>query len=214
MSLPNPINITYILTSEVTEYVVQGSDDIISINTLTSPISIYLPNIRNSDMLSNLKTICINDGTNNAFNCPITIYACGGDKINGKDFVVLNKNGISAQISFCNINEWSCLDLEQKLPIQAPVVGVWDGVLDFTTDHVYGTYQEPLDNSDISYDESSAISGVTNLVIHNSSTEPTLNVTEGNFVLLNGSYAPNTNNFYYFQCISQSHIIYTISQEQ
>jgi hypothetical protein len=214
MSLPNPINITYILTSEVVEYAVKDTDYIINVDTLSSPISIYLPNIRNSDMLSNPKNICINDGTNNALDCPITVYACGGDKINGRDFVVLNKSGISAQISFCNISEWACLDLELKLPIETPIIGSWDGVLDFSTDHIYGTYQEPVDNADISYDEDFPVSGATNLVIHNANAEPTLSVTNGNFVLLNGVYVPDVNNFYYFQCTSQNYIIYTISQEQ
>ncbi len=57
MSLPNPINITYVLTSEVSEYVVQGSDNIINVDTSSSAITIYLPNIRNSDMLANPRTI-------------------------------------------------------------------------------------------------------------------------------------------------------------
>ncbi len=143
-----------------------------------------------------------------------SIYACGGDKINGRDFVTLDKSGISAQISFCNIDEWACLDLELKLPIQTPVITTWDGVLDFSTDHIYGTYNAPVDNSDISYEENFPVSGVTNLVIHNSNAEPTLTVTNGNFILLNGAYVTNVNNFYYFQCATQNFILYTISQEQ
>jgi hypothetical protein len=112
----------------------------------------------------------------------------------------------------CNISEWACVDLELKLPIETPVIEDWGGVLDFTTDHIYGTYEIPVDNSEIASNENIAVTGVTNLVIHNSSTEPTL--LQGNFILLNGVYVPNTNNFYYFQFISQNYILYTISQEQ
>jgi hypothetical protein len=213
MSLPNPINITYILTSEVVEYSVQGNDNIININTSSAPISIYLPNIRNSDMLSNVKTICINDGTNNAVNCPITVYACGGDKINGKDFIVLNKSGISVQITLCNISEWACVDLELKLPIETPVIEDWDGIIDFTTDHIYGTWDAPVDNYEMAVNFQFSVSGTTNLIVHNSSIEPIFIINDGNIGKLNGAYVPNVNNFYYLQCISQNYLIYTISQD-
>lgn len=95
-----------------------------------------------------------------------------------------------------------------KLPIASPLTT--GTALTFVTDSIYGHLTAETGN--ITASTTGAVPGVTNLVIHNSGTEPTF---DSKFVKLNSSrvYALGDYNYIYCQYINSTKILYTISQE-
>jgi hypothetical protein len=83
--------------------------------------------------------------------------------------------------------------------------------LDFSlADTIYGTFASPVTASTINMSTTSAKVGVTHIVVHNSSTAPTINSA----LKLSGSgnYKPSVNNYIYFTYISGTTVIYSINQ--
>lgn len=83
--------------------------------------------------------------------------------------------------------------------------------LDFSlADTIYGTVASPVTASTINMSTTSAKAGVTHIVVHNSSTTPTINSA----LKLSGSgnYKPSVNNYIYFTYISGTTVIYSINQ--
>lgn len=95
-----------------------------------------------------------------------------------------------------------------KLPIEA---GATTGVsLTFETDRVYGSIGTP-ETGNITYTDTNAKLGVTNIVIHNHSVAPTF---AANMKKLSGSgsYAINVINYIYVTYINSTEVIYSINQ--
>lgn len=84
----------------------KGTDDILNVDTTLGPVSIAIPNIRNSGYTLQPHTFYVNDisGTANVNN--ITILSSGGDEINGGISVIINQVRGSGQININSINEW------------------------------------------------------------------------------------------------------------
>jgi hypothetical protein len=110
MSLPNPINVTYVSPSVGDtfpfQYIVKDTDNIINIDTTNGAVDVILRNIRNSGMLQYQPLLSINDGGNNASVNNITIYPSGGDVINDSASFVLNTDGANSIIQISDINQW------------------------------------------------------------------------------------------------------------
>jgi hypothetical protein len=110
MSLPNPINVTYVspLISDTFPYVyiVKDTDNIINIDTTHGEVQVILRNIRNSGILQYQPLLSINDGGNNASVNNITIYPSGGDIINDSASFVINTDGGNSVLNISNINQW------------------------------------------------------------------------------------------------------------
>ena len=210
-----PKNTTYISgnnTDVPFVYNIQGSDDIINVNTTNGPVDLYLMNINNSQLMLYPKLININDTGNNAGTYAIRLYPSGSDTISdtpsGQTFISLNRNGINALLSVANKDEWNCLDLGLKLPISPQQkTGT---VLAFDTDRIYGTTSTP-ETGNITADLEAARIGVSAMLIHNNGSAPTFGAE---FVMLSGSgtYTTGVLNYIYCQYIDATHILYTISQ--
>lgn len=96
-------NLRYV--AEVTEYVVDGNDGTINVDTSVNSVIIILPNINNSGFANTSKGFIINDISSNASVNNITITA-NGNSVNSAASVVISNNGGSAKCSVANINEW------------------------------------------------------------------------------------------------------------
>jgi hypothetical protein len=110
MSLPNPINVTYV-SPQIGDtfpfiYIVKDTDNIINIDSTHGEVHVILRNIRNSGMLQYQPLLSINDGGNNASVNNITIYPSGGDVINDSASFVLNNDGANSIIQISDINQW------------------------------------------------------------------------------------------------------------
>jgi hypothetical protein len=110
MSLPNPINVTYVspLISDTFPfiYIVKDTDNIINIDSTHGEVHVILRNIRNSGMLQYQPLLSINDGGNNASVYNITIYPSEGDVINDNTSYVLTNDGANSIIQISDINQW------------------------------------------------------------------------------------------------------------
>jgi hypothetical protein len=110
MSLPNPINVTYVAPSvDETfpyQYIVKDTDNIINIDTTNGEVHVILRNIRNSGMLQFQSLLAINDGGGNASNNNISIYPSEGDRINDDGIFVINENDANCIVQISNINQW------------------------------------------------------------------------------------------------------------
>ena len=83
--------------------------------------------------------------------------------------------------------------------------------LDFSVaDTVYGTAASALTHTTIDMSTTSAKVGVTHIVVHNSSTTPT--ITGALKLSGSGNYKPSVNNYIYFTYISGTTVIYSINQ--
>jgi hypothetical protein len=110
MSLPNPINVTYV-SPQIGDtfpfvYIVKDTDNIVNIDTTNGEVHVILRNIRNSGILQYQPLLAINDGGNNAETNNITIYPSQGDIINDSTSYVINTNGANTLIDISNINQW------------------------------------------------------------------------------------------------------------
>jgi hypothetical protein len=96
-------NLRYV--AGVTEYVVDGNDGTINIDTSVNSVTIILPNINNSGFANTSKGFIINDISSNASVNNIVITA-NGNSVNSASSVIISNNGGSAKCSIANINEW------------------------------------------------------------------------------------------------------------
>ena len=139
MSLPNPINVTYVspLISDTFPfiYIVKDTDNIINIDTTHGEVHVILRNIRNSGMLQYQPLLSINDGGNNASTNNITIYPSEGDVINDNTSYVLNTNGSNSIIQISDINQWVVSSSQNPIPFEG---------LNYV--YVYGNGATPLEN--------------------------------------------------------------------
>lgn len=98
--------------------------------------------------------------------------------------------------------------LTTKLPIEVPSAS--GAVISFITDRIYGSTTIPV-TGNITINLSEAKLGVTNLIIHNSATVPTLPTA---LKKLNGSqnYITSVNNYIYMTYLDVNNINYIIQQ--
>jgi len=143
MSLPNPINVTYVspLISDTFPfiYIVKDTDNIINIDTTHGAVHVILRNIRNSGMLQYQPLLSINDGGNNASTNNITIYPSEGDIINDNTSYVLNNDGANSIIQISDINQWVVSSSQSGGGGGTPFEG-----LNYV--YVYGNGATPLEN--------------------------------------------------------------------
>jgi hypothetical protein len=96
-------NLRYI--SDVQQYIVDGNDGTINVDTSVYTVTIILPNINNSGFANTSKGFIVNDISSNASVNNITITA-NGNSVNSASSVIISNNGGSAKCSIANINEW------------------------------------------------------------------------------------------------------------
>lgn len=96
-------NLKYI--SGVTEYVVDGNDGVLNVDTSSNPVLIILPNILGSGYGNTKKGFIINDVSGNASVNNITLIA-SNNSINSGLSVVINVDGGTAKVSVANNDEW------------------------------------------------------------------------------------------------------------
>ena len=96
-------NLKYI--TGVSQYVVDGNDGILNVDTSVNSVTIILPNIVNSGFANTTKGFIINDISNNASVNNIYIVAIG-DTVNSASQVTIAVNGGSAKCTPANRNEW------------------------------------------------------------------------------------------------------------
>lgn len=97
-------NVKYI-PAGVTQYVVDGNDGEINVDTSVSAITIILPNIINSGYTNTDKGFIINDISNNAGTNNITI-AASNNTVNSQSSILISVNGGTAKCSVASMNEW------------------------------------------------------------------------------------------------------------
>lgn len=219
MSYPKPLNITYVtfpenyVEQDVFEYIIQDTDNIINVNTTFGPVRLVLPNIQNSGIIANPRTLLINDFSGTAETNNITIVASGGDTLNDNDLVTLNREHVSCQCFIGGYTKWIGLDLTERLPIK--VLTNFEPadpyVLVFSTDQQIGGYNTPINWDDIDFASEGNLEGCTILLIHQASAEPSF--AGLTVVNLSGTYTADVINFIHIQYIGQNNVIVTISQE-
>lgn len=96
-------NLKYV--ADVTQYIIDGNDGIINVDTSVNPVLIVLPNINNSGYANTNKGFIINDISNNAATNNITIVATN-NSVNSTSSVVVSNDGGTAKCSVANLNEW------------------------------------------------------------------------------------------------------------
>lgn len=96
-------NLKYI--SGVSQYVVDGNDGILNVDTSVYSVTIILPNILNSGYANTNKGFIINDISDNAGTNNIYIVA-NGNTVNSTSQVIINVNGGSAKCTPANNTEW------------------------------------------------------------------------------------------------------------
>jgi len=96
-------NLKYI--SGVSQYVVDGNDGILNVDTSVYSVTIILPNILNSGYTNTNKGFIINDVSENAGSNNIYIVA-NGNTVNSASQVIINVNGGSAKCTPANNTEW------------------------------------------------------------------------------------------------------------
>lgn len=137
---------------------------------------------------------------------------------NGNGAVV--GSGVSIQVKEANdtqdgyLTSSRFLQFVNKLNIAATNVSGTSSTLNInfqTTDTIYGSPGTPMSGNTISVSTTSAILGVTHIVIHNASSAPTISGA----VKLSGSgfYKANVLNYIYFTYVGGTKVIYSINQE-
>jgi hypothetical protein len=191
MSLPNPINVTYVsplITDTFPfQYIVKDTDNIINIDSTHGEVHVILRNIRNSGMLQYQPLLSINDGGNNASTNNITIYPSEGDVINDNTSYVLNNDGANSIIQISDINQWVVSSSQSGGGGGTPFEG-----LNYV--YVYGNGATPLENGQQFLDGLSA--AIDKIVITNPIIIiPSLDITYSDFP----DYYDPENPFNYFE---------------
>ena len=96
-------NTVYIDGATTPNYIVQSTDDILDVNTIGGRVNIYLPNILSTYFP---RTVTINDVGNFALTNNISIYAAGGNLINGYPIYTIYANGVSIDITTSTTSNW------------------------------------------------------------------------------------------------------------
>ncbi len=96
-------NLRYI--SDVQQYIVDGNDGTINVDTSVYAVTIVLPNINNSGYANTSKGFIINDISGNASINNITIIA-NSNSVNSVSSVIISVDGGTAKCSVANSNEW------------------------------------------------------------------------------------------------------------
>jgi hypothetical protein len=94
-----------LLTGPLT-YVTRDNDDILNVDTSLGPVTIVLPNIKNSGYMLRPKSFYINDVGGQASVNNIRVEATGGDEINTNSFVIIDKDRGSGSININSQTEW------------------------------------------------------------------------------------------------------------
>lgn len=89
-----------------TTYNVMDIDDIINVDTSAGKVDIYLPNIKNSSILSSNRVIYINDVGGSASLNNISIHTTGGDLVNSLSVLNVSENGANVILQASNNSEW------------------------------------------------------------------------------------------------------------
>lgn len=97
-------NVRYI-PAGTTQYVVDGNDGEINVDTSISAVTIILPNIVNSGYANTDKGFVINDISSNAGTNNITIVA-SNNTVNSQSSITISVNGGTAKCSIASMNEW------------------------------------------------------------------------------------------------------------
>lgn len=97
-------NVKYIPAGTI-QYVVDGNDGEINVDTSVSPVTIILPNILNSGYANTDKGFVINDFSGNAATNNITIVA-SNNTVNSQNSLAISVNGGTAKCSIAGMNEW------------------------------------------------------------------------------------------------------------
>lgn len=97
-------NVKYI-PAGTTQYIVDGNDGQINVDTSVSAVTIVLPNIINSGYANTDKGFIINDISNNAATNNITLVA-SNNTVNSQSSVLISVNGGTAKCSIASMNEW------------------------------------------------------------------------------------------------------------
>lgn len=97
-------NVKYI-PAGVTQYIVDGNDGEINVDTSVSAVTIILPNIINSGYTNTDKGFIINDFSGNAGTNNITLVA-SNNTVNSQSSVLISVNGGTAKCSIASMNEW------------------------------------------------------------------------------------------------------------
>lgn len=96
-------NVRYIPVG-VTQYVIDGNDGEINVDTSANAVTLILPNIINSGY-ANTKGFVINDYSGNAGTNNITIVAAN-NTVNSQNSIIISVNGGTAKCSIAGMNEW------------------------------------------------------------------------------------------------------------
>ena len=97
-------NIKFI--SGVSSYGIDTVQDTLMVDTSQFPVTIYVPDIRNSGMNLYPKQFFINDYNNNSATNNITLVPTGKDTINNGVAVVIKTNGANITLSINGPTEW------------------------------------------------------------------------------------------------------------
>ncbi|MES2287547.1 MAG: hypothetical protein V4547_17770 [Bacteroidota bacterium] len=95
--------------SGVSEYVINGSDDFILVDTNNGPVDLYLPNIVGSGLPFSPKKFYISDNTGNAATNNITIRPSGANAVNSAQSFVLQTAFETAECEMASQTEWLIL---------------------------------------------------------------------------------------------------------
>lgn len=97
-------NVKYI-PAGTTQYVIDGNDGEINVDTSVSAITVILPNIVNSGYANSDKGFIINDFSGNAATNNITIIA-SNNTVNSQASITISVDGGTAKCSIASLNEW------------------------------------------------------------------------------------------------------------
>ena len=119
----------------------------------------------------------------------------------------LDASGVTISGSFSNITSTT---YNGYIPLPTSAATATGVTISFITDTVYGSLDTP-ETGNITADVTGGLLGVTNIIIHNSGTEPTFS---SEFKKLSGSsnYAISQVNYISVVFINATEIIYSINQ--
>ena len=139
---------TKFLPASTTQYIVDGNDGIINVDTSTNAVTIILPNILNSGFDNTDKTFFVNDFSGNASVNNITIIAVN-NTCNGLSEVKITSNLGSALCTISELTDWFIVvepssggsgTIKGSLPATAGLVTFTTGVADTITTDGYFKY--------------------------------------------------------------------------
>ena len=91
--------------------VVRDVYDVINVDTRNGPVSLYLENINQSNLLYASRSVYINDTGNNLSVNNLTLLGSLGDIVNNLPSVVVSNDGANLKCYVANVNEWTVTGL-------------------------------------------------------------------------------------------------------